>query len=261
MKIPSQSRFTSFVRLAARTLLLELGARAPMLAQDNGAAGEPIVATIDPAKLAFDFLVDGRLAQDDPANRKFKTLQAAYAAAPAGTPEKPTVIGIAPNVYQIPAAAGATTGLTITKNYLTLLGLTNNRRSVVFADNRGNRMGGGESGGSANGYVKTEDAIVKRIRHIGQQALARWAEERRATAQPVTTGELRPAGKKNRWQTTLGWIELTEQLWRSGTQTPRPFCQADRIRNRGSSRRWKRAMTDFGADESFASAAEKVQAH
>jgi len=77
MKIPSQSRFTSFVRLAALTLLLKLGARAPMLAQDNGAAGEPIVATIDPAKLAFDFLVDGRLAQDDPANRKFKTLQAA----------------------------------------------------------------------------------------------------------------------------------------------------------------------------------------
>lgn len=205
MKIPSQSRFTSFVRLAARTLLLELGARAPMLAQDNGAAGEPIVATIDPAKLAFDFLVDGRLAEDDPANRKFKTLQAAYAAAPAGTPEKPTVIGIAPNVYQIPAAAGATTGLTITKNYLTLLGLTNNRRSVVFADNRGNRMGGGESGGSANGYVKTEDAIVKRIRHIGQQALARWAEERRATAQPAppvsyaqrvkkTVGKRRSAG-------------------------------------------------------------------
>ncbi len=77
MKIPSRSRFTAFVRLAALTLLLELGARAPMLAQDNASAGEPIVATIDPAKLIFDFLVDGRLAQDDPANRKFKTLQAA----------------------------------------------------------------------------------------------------------------------------------------------------------------------------------------
>lgn len=166
MKIPSRSRFTAFVRLAALTLLLELGARAPMLAQDNATAGEPIVATIDPAKLIFDFLVDGRLAQDDPANRKFKTLQAAYAAAPAGTPEKPTVIGIAPNVYQIPAAAGATTGLTITKNYLTLLGLTNNRRSVVFADNRGNRMGGGESGGSSNGYVIMVNATGFTARNV-----------------------------------------------------------------------------------------------
>ncbi len=103
-----------------------------------------------------------------------------------------------------------------------------------------------------------EDAIVKRIRHIGQRALTYWAEERHATVQPVTTGELRPTGKKNRWQTTPGWVELTEQLGCSRTQTPRPFCQADRIRNRGSSRRLERAMTDFGADESFASAAEKV---
>jgi hypothetical protein len=38
------------------------------------------------------------LAQDDPANRTFKTLQAAYLAAPAGTPEKPTVIGIKPDL-------------------------------------------------------------------------------------------------------------------------------------------------------------------
>ncbi len=38
---------------------------------------------------------------DDAANKKFKTLQAAYAAAPAGTEAKPMVIGIMPNVYQI----------------------------------------------------------------------------------------------------------------------------------------------------------------
>ena len=57
------------------------------------------------------------------------------------------MIGIAPNVYLLP---GATTGasLNITKNYITLLGLTNNRRSVVLADNRGNQMGA-----SDNGYV------------------------------------------------------------------------------------------------------------
>lgn len=141
-----------------RLVLLALAAclfcqprRAP--AQDNAAAGEPVDRSIDVAQLTYDFLVDGRLAADDPAAKKFKTLQAAYAAAPAGTPEKPTVIGLAPNVYQIPAPAGATTGLTITKNYLTLLGLTNNRRAVVLADNRGNRMGGGDAGGSSNGYV------------------------------------------------------------------------------------------------------------
>jgi len=116
-------------------------------AQDSTpAAGEPMTS-IDPMTLTYDYLVDGTLTADDPANRKFATLQAAYAAAPEGTADQPTVIGIAPNVYLLP---GATTGpsLNITKNYITLLGLTNNRRTVVLADNRGNQMGATD-----NGYV------------------------------------------------------------------------------------------------------------
>ena len=52
-------------------------------AQDNVRGGsEPIVNSINPSKLTYDYLVDGNLAQDDPASKKFKTLQAAYAAAP-----------------------------------------------------------------------------------------------------------------------------------------------------------------------------------
>ena len=148
-----RSRFRSYATCTVFAVLWQGSVLAPARAQDNAPAGEPVDPSIEVAKLTHDLLVDGRLAQDDPAAKKFKTLQAAYAAAPAGTAEKPTVIGIAPNVYQIPAPAGATTGLTITKNYLTLLGLTDNRRAVVLADNRGNRMGGGEAGGSSNGYV------------------------------------------------------------------------------------------------------------
>ena len=44
---------------------------------------------------------------------------------------------------------------------------------------------------------QAEEAIVKRIRQISQQALTRWAEQRHATVQPAATGELRPAGKKS----------------------------------------------------------------
>ncbi|HWA10796.1 MAG TPA: pectinesterase family protein [Opitutaceae bacterium] len=113
---------------------------------DRGA--EPVVASIDPATLVYDYLVDGNLPEDDPAGKKFRTLQAAYAAAPAGTEEKPTVIGIRPNVYQLPGGAPRTPSLSITKNYITLLGLTNNRRTVVLADNRG-LMQGAED----NGYI------------------------------------------------------------------------------------------------------------
>ncbi len=109
-------------------------------AQDKVDGKEPIVPSIDPSKLTYDYLVDGDLPQDDPANKKFKTLQAACAVAPAGTEAKPTVIGIKPNVYLLPGGNNGAS-LTINKNWITLLGLTNNRRSVVLADNRGHMEG------------------------------------------------------------------------------------------------------------------------
>jgi len=129
--------------ISAVALLACLGSGGLARAQDSTpAAGEPLTS-VDPATLTYDYLVDGDLPADDPANRQFASLPAALDAAPAGTADKPTVIGIAPNVYLL---TGAT--LNITKNYITLLGLTNNRRSVVLADNRGNAQGAPD-----NGYV------------------------------------------------------------------------------------------------------------
>jgi hypothetical protein len=127
----------------------------PALAQDNARGSrEPIVSSIDPSKLTFDILVDGNLDRDDPANLRFKTLQAAYAAASSGTEEKRTVIGIKPNVYMLPASEPRTPSMRITKNYVTFLGLTNNRRSVVLADNRGLQQGAED-----DGYILDVDAI------------------------------------------------------------------------------------------------------
>jgi hypothetical protein len=145
---------SGFVRLVMGiTVLLFIGSA--IHAQDNvRGTVEPVYRSIDPAKLAYDILVDGNLAQDDPANQKFRTLQAAYAAAPAGTEAKPTVIGIKPNVYQLPSSAPRTPSLRITKNYITLLGLTNNRRSVVLADNRGLMQGADD-----NGYILDVTAV------------------------------------------------------------------------------------------------------
>src|SRR5262249_9661902 len=108
-------------------------------AQDK-VATEPIVPGIDPARLPYDYLVDGDLPADDPDHRKSKTRQAATAAAAAGTEAKPTITGIKPNVYQIPGGNN-TPGMNLPKNWITLLGLTNNRRSVVLADNRGHAEG------------------------------------------------------------------------------------------------------------------------
>jgi len=63
------------------------------------------------------------------------------------------------------------------------------------------------------------------------------------------------------WDTTLGRVELSEQLWRSGTQSQRPFSEKTGIKHRGTSRRLQRALTDFGSDHAFAEARKKVQEH
>jgi len=116
------------------------------MAQDNVRGGaEPIVSSIDPSTLTWDILVDANLPADDPANNRYKTLQAAYAAAPIGTEANPTVIGLKPNVYLIPCGQ-VSPSLRIDKDWITLLGLTDNRRSVVIADNRGNQQGAADNG-------------------------------------------------------------------------------------------------------------------
>ena len=136
-------------------LLTVLTTGVSALAQDNVRGGtEPIVNSIDVSKLTFDILVDGNLQRDDPANLQFKTLQAAYAAAQPGTDAKRTVIGIKPNVYMLPSNVARTPSLRITKDYITFLGLTNNRRSVVLADNRGLQQGAED-----NGYILDVDAV------------------------------------------------------------------------------------------------------
>ncbi len=119
-------------------------------AQDSGSS--PLISPLDTSTSPYNILVDSSLPADNPAAMQFTTLQAAYAAAPAGTATQQTVIGIKPGVYQITGTA-TTPGLTITKNYITLLGLTNDLRSVVLADNRGNQEGAGTSTDTNNGYV------------------------------------------------------------------------------------------------------------
>ncbi|WP_369059776.1 pectinesterase family protein [Caulobacter sp. 73W] len=104
----------------------------------------------------YDYLVDASL-PEDPAARRYRTVEAAYAAAPAGAPGKPTVIGIKPDVYLLPGK-NLTPGLVITKPNITLLGLTDDRRKVVLADNRGNQQGAGVLGASNNGFTMIVDA-------------------------------------------------------------------------------------------------------
>ena len=94
MRATLRRPFPVLIRALLLTVALIASLGSSARAQDSTpAAGEPITS-IDPATLTYDYLVDGSLPADDPANRKFTTLQAAYAAAPEGTADQPTVIGI-----------------------------------------------------------------------------------------------------------------------------------------------------------------------
>jgi len=122
------------------------------MAHAQDANGPSPLSALDTSAMSYDILVDGSLAQDNPAQNQYKTLQAAYAAAPAGTATRQTVIGIKPNVYNLNGGT-QTPGLMITKNFITLLGLTNDHRNVVLAGNLGNKEGAGSDTSSYNGYV------------------------------------------------------------------------------------------------------------
>ena len=56
---------------------------------------------------------------------------------------------------------------------------------------------------------------------------------------------------------------MEEAQWRLGRRGPllRPFCERAGVSSRGRSRRLQRALVDFGAEESFARAAQRVQEH
>ena len=58
-------------------------------------------------------------------------------------------------------------------------------------------------------------------------------------------------------------MAVEEAQWRLGRRGPllRPFCQRAGVSPRGRSRRLQRALVDFGAEESFARAAQRVQEH
>jgi uncharacterized protein UPF0236 len=69
--------------------------------------------------------------------------------------------------------------------------------------------------------------------------------------------------KKLHWLTRFGKIEVQEQTYRRGRHRSqlRPFCESAGVRCRSYSLGLQRALTDFGADQSFLAAVAKVKEH
>lgn len=89
---------------------------------------------------SYDLLVDPALPGDFPEENRFRTIRSAAEFCKGGTKERPAVIGILPGVYFL-GGTEEDPGLIIRRDYLKLLGLSQDARDVVLADNRGEFQG------------------------------------------------------------------------------------------------------------------------
>lgn len=99
-----------------------------------------------------------------------------------------------------------------------------------------------------------EDRIVERGRELSKMMLGSWAEQRSRHTEAVMAAdpELRRAGKKLWWRSTVGAIAVEERLFRKGSRLVRGFSEQAKLSCRGMSMRLQRAVTDFGAELPFA---------
>jgi hypothetical protein len=118
------------------------------------------------------------------------------------------------------------------------------------------------------GELKTADDIEMRIieimRRTGHDAIQSWAQNKvEKTSQELkqTAGVWSDGKKKLCWHTTFGDISIDEPQYRDGTKRVRPFAQSAQVSNRSCSSSLQRVVTDFGADQPFAKARDKVIEH
>ncbi len=120
-------------------------------------------------------------------------------------------------------------------------------------------------GGTAH---EAETKAIEQIRKLGNGILTEWAEKSASAAVAKARAndpKLRPYRKKEllTWHSTYGDICVWEQRLRVGRRGAqvRPFCHRAQIRQNEYSLPLQRALTDLGADESFAAAARKAKEH
>ena len=120
-------------------------------------------------------------------------------------------------------------------------------------------------GGTAD---EAETRAIEQIRKLGHGLLTDWAEKAEPSSVDKARSQdpkLRPYRKKKAltWHSTYGEIRVLEQRLRQGRRgrQVRPFCQQAGVRQKSYSMPLQRALTDFGAEESFVLAARRVREH
>jgi hypothetical protein len=72
---------------------------------------------------------------------------------------------------------------------------------------------------------------------------------------------MRRQGKKLRWHTKFGEMEVLEPQHRFKNKRVRPFARGAKVSPLGCSRSLQRAIVDFAADQPFAQARNKLVEH
>ena len=114
---------------------------------------------------------------------------------------------------------------------------------------------------------EAEEIAIGQINELGKAWMTDWAKAQHDRSVEQVQKEIPKAikkcKKKLKWFTTFGWIQIDEQVLRVGRRGGelRPFCFKARLEHRGYSRAMQRALTDFGAEDSFQRAAARVKEH
>ena len=124
--------------------------------------------------------------------------------------------------------------------------------------------------GNAEGPLKTadevEELLIQELRRLGNTPLCQWATQAEARVSNELKSQdptIRSRKKKTlKWWCVFGLVAVGERIWRSQSQSyVRPLPQRLGVTPRGRSRRLQRVLTDFGCEQAFARAAERVLEH
>ena len=109
-----------------------------------------------------------------------------------------------------------------------------------------------------------ETYLLGKVRAIGNNALGRWAEslEREVSViEQAKPGLCKHSKKKLNFTTLLVKISVEETVFQQGSRYVRPLAKALKVVARGCSVGLQEIIVDFGAEDSFALAYERLHRH
>ena len=109
-----------------------------------------------------------------------------------------------------------------------------------------------------------ETYLLEKVRAIGNNTLGQWAaslEKEVARLERSKEGVRKHSKKKLNFTTLLGKISVEETVLQQGSTCVRPLSKALNMAAQGCSVSLQEVIVDFGAEDSFAQASERLLRH